>query len=716
MLYTIKSKIISLVNRYHFYALIVLFLLLTTINYIYCLLFIFLIIYLIKNHLFTKGMVVLSLAMCLLFTLSYKRTTSINRDNDNLFSVVDINYKKEYKTIIAKINNEYVIIYDYNNSDIIPGDLIKVRGKYSEINNFNDFDYKTYMKSKKTYLSIQSENIIKIRHNNNLDYYKYELLQKFSNYSFELQIYIDSLIFGKNISDELLKDNINKLGIGYLFVISGFHISLLSFFIKKVLNLFIKDDKKCEMIIIPLLIIYGYIASFQIGILRAIIMYILARINRYKNLSLTKLDIFSITFILMLIINPLYIFRVSFKYSFISTLFIILGSSLIKSDNKIVKAYFISLLCYFSVLPITININNQLNLLSLFISPIYVFLFSYIIMPLIYLLVIVPQLSFIISDLFVGFNNSISELASINNLIFKFKTLSPILIIIYYLLFFIVLISIESKRNILKKSLIFSSYLIIIYSVKYFNPFTIVSMINVGQGDSFLIQDRGKNMAIDSYNSNIDYIKALGIEKLDILLITHSDNDHINSATKLVRDIKVDTLILNKYEDSVIIDDIRPYVKNVLYLSKGDVFYFNSHICNVLGPENNIDKNNNSLVFDINLNNRSFLFTGDMEEKEENEIFDEYLQYDFLKVPHHGSDSSMKDNFLKYVRFKYALISVGINNKYNHPSVETINKLDLDKTYMTSKSNSVRIYLTKYNYYIYESIRKRLILNVLDMI
>jgi beta-lactamase superfamily II metal-dependent hydrolase len=240
-------------------------------------------------------------------------------------------------------------------------------------------------------------------------------------------------------------------------------------------------------------------------------------------------------------------------------------------------------------------------------------------------------------------------------------------------------------------------------------------MINVGQGDSFLIQDKDKNMAIDSYN-NVDYIKNRGIENLDILLITHSDKDHISSAVQLVKDIKVNTLILNKYEDSEIIDEIKPHVKKILYLSKGDVFYFNSHLCNVYGPLDNIDKNNNSLVFDINLNEISFLFTGDMEEKEENIIFDEYLQYDFLKVPHHGSNSSMKQNFLKYVNFKYALISVGINNKYNHPSVETINKLDLDKTYMTSKSNSVVIYLTKYNYYIYESIRKRLILNVLDMI
>jgi competence protein ComEC len=215
-------------------------------------------------------------------------------------------------------------------------------------------------------------------------------------------------------------------------------------------------------------------------------------------------------------------------------------------------------------------------------------------------------------------------------------------------------------------------------------------MINVGQGDSFIIRDKNNILAVDSYSSNINYIKSAGIDHIDVLCLTHSDNDHISSALDLVSDIKVDCLVLNYYENSDEIKRIEQKVKKVIRVKKGDNFSFGKNNCHVIGPKNKYKEvNNNSLVFITTVGSKRILFTGDMEKEEEEDIFDKKIFVDIIKIPHHGSDTSMSNNVIKNVSFNTCLISCGKFNKYNHPSSLTLDKLKNKNVYISYNTGSI---------------------------
>jgi len=713
MIYSIKSKILLLVNRFHFYALLILIMYLSFFHYLFLIPLIIYILYLIKFHFFNKKVIIFMVIFLMLFIVKVNKESKIHNESNNISVVICEKEEKEsYVKYIGKYRHEYVIINSKSNM-YIPGDIVNFSGEISNISNFSDFDYVTYNKSKNIYKKIDAKKDRFEGHKNNLDYYRYKVSTFYNNHLDKNEkIYFDSLILAKNISDEEFKKNITFLGISYMFCVSGFHISLLCIILDKLLSLIIKTNERIkDYIIITLVGLYSLFTGFGIGVLRAFVMRLIKTINKYLRLDLTSLDICSIAFLVCLIINPLLISRIAFKYSFISTLFIILSKSLVNTKSKLLNAYIISLLCFISTLPLTINMNYQVNLLSIILGPFFLFLLTYLIMPLSYILLIMPQISYSLVKPINLYTSLIEMATKPNFLVFKMHELNPLLIIIFYLLFFLTLVSLEDKRK-KYRTILFAIYLFVMFNLKFVNPFTTLNMINVGQGDSFLICDKNYNMCIDSYSSNIDYIKSKGISNIDTLIITHSDDDHIGSAVDLVKEFNVDNLYLSYYDKNEKTDELSKYVKNTRYVKAGDSFYFYDNFINVIGPLKNSNIINNiSLVFEMNLNGVNILFTGDMEKEEENDIFIKKYNVDILKVPHHGSNSSMSKSLMDNLSFDTALISVGINNKYNHPSIETISKLKYKKVYMTSISNSVEIYINNGKYYVYQKAFDKILLD-----
>ena len=105
-------------------------------------------------------------------------------------------------------------------------------------------------------------------------------------------------------------------------------------------------------------------------------MYLIGKVNFYKQYNMSKLDICSIAFIIMFIINPMSFYALGFQLSFIVTFFIILGSYLLEGKNNIIKSYKLSILSFLAALPLILNTNGKINLLTIIISPIIVFIFS----------------------------------------------------------------------------------------------------------------------------------------------------------------------------------------------------------------------------------------------------------------------------------------------------------------------------------------------------
>ena len=242
-------------------------------------------------------------------------------------------------------------------------------------------------------------------------------------------------------------------------------------------------------------------------------------------------------------------------------------------------------------------------------------------------------------------------------------------------------------------------------------------MIDVGQGDSILIHLNRKNILIDtggdtSYSSNKDgeiffnavypVLKSNGIKKLDYLILSHGDKDHMGEAKKIVESISVNKVIFNvgsyNYLEKDLIKTLKKknirYYKNIenIYIGNNPIYFLNTGIYN--------NENDNSNVLYFIVNNYKFLLMGDASKIREKDILETYNleDIDFLKIGHHGSNTSSSKEFIESINPKYNLISVGVDNKFNHPRKEVLKILSNRKIYRTDKEGTIEIIIKKNKY------------------
>lgn len=216
-----------------------------------------------------------------------------------------------------------------------------------------------------------------------------------------------------------------------------------------------------------------------------------------------------------------------------------------------------------------------------------------------------------------------------------------------------------------------------------------IHYIDVGQGDSELIQENGQNMLIDtgtneSANSLVSYLHSQNIKKIDYLVLTHPHEDHIGGADAVVKNFDIGTIYMNNkstntktYRDTLSAISEKGLKINSPVL--GTTFKVGDADCIIYGPVNPNDKDLNtySIVIKLTFGKNKFLFTGDAQiSNEEGMIKNGYdLAADVLKVGHHGSHTSTSQEFLNAVNPRYAVISVGKGNDYGHPHAETMDRL-----------------------------------------
>ena len=233
--------------------------------------------------------------------------------------------------------------------------------------------------------------------------------------------------------------------------------------------------------------------------------------------------------------------------------------------------------------------------------------------------------------------------------------------------------------------------------------------INVGQGDSTLIiTPNNKTILIDGGGSNsydvgkntlVPYLLDRKVMKLDLVIISHFDEDHVGGILTVLEELKVKKVIIGKQgEQSEQYNKFCEIVKDkeiqVHIAKKGQIINVEKDLkIRFLFPNQELITqnilNNNSLVAKIEYKNFKILFTGDIEEIAERQLLKMYsnneLRADILKVAHHGSKTSSIKEFIKQVKPKIALIGVGKNNKFGHPNKGVLEIL---------KNNGVKIYRT----------------------
>ena len=644
-------------------------------------------------------LLVLSLISSFIF-INFIIIKSEYKDSDkNLYGTV-MDYKKSKdKTTIWVKGKEKVLVNYYSDINVSYGDYIYVYGvfkKPKENGNFNLFNYKRYLLSNKINYVVTASKIIVIKKNDNVFYtLKNNLLRKIENANKSKGYILAFLYADKSLIEKDVYTKYQKIGVSHLFAVSGMHVSLISIVLLKLLNK-IKERKR-YIIVSIFLSIYLFLTNFTISMVRATFQFILFFINKSFKLNIDNSNLVLLLFSILVIINPYNIYNIGFLFSFIISFTLIRCSKLIKG-KFIIKSLKTSLISFFSSMPVLINNFFEVNFLGIILNIIYIPFVSYILFPLSLVTVLFPSLDNILY-MFISYFEKITDFFSnIKFLSFSICKMNIFLIIIYYIIFIYIL-----KR---KKSLVYKIIIAIISLIFLINNGRIVnsevSILDVGQGDSSLIRLKNKNILIDtggninydiSKNILIPYFKSVGIKKIDYLVLTHGDYDHMGEAINLVENFKVEKVIFNcgSYNDleNELIEVLDK--KKIKYYSCIKELNIDNNKLHFLQTKEYDNENENSNVIYTELNGYKFVFMGDAGVEKEKDILEKYnvSKIDVLKIGHHGSKTSSDKNFIDEMNPKYSVISVGKNNRYGHPNKEVLNNLDNSKIYRTDQDGSI---------------------------
>ncbi len=455
--------------------------------------------------------------------------------------------------------------------------------------------------------------------------------------------YSNALLLGYNKIDSNIKDRYGQIGIAPLFAISGMHITLFYLVLFGLGARLRVVENQNRRICLFLVAIYSILAGSSVAVNRALMM-LLFRLE-FKQ---TGIRAFIYTLGIALIANPFNILNKGFLLSYIITLVIICLS---QSEYYRQSPLKLSLLCYLISLPISYSFSYSFNLLAPIAIIIFYPVISFVLIPLSILTTLFN--SQLVTSIYLLAVNVINSCVRIINVFSVTSGHISNLLWIVYLLLVIILVKNFKIRNIGNLIIWF-----LLVSINFHN-IPIVTFMDVGQGDSALIQYHFKNYLVDTGDAGSELIDALsyfGVHSIDGIFLSHAHKDHYGALEELskAKSIKAVYELNNNqvFSGSIGLEnDFRgKYIEVYPYYGSND--------------------NDRELIVKFKYKGYSILFPGDVELESEQYLFNNYctdIDSDIIKVPHHGSKTSSSDDLLSCVTPTIAVISSGRNNMYNHP-------------------------------------------------
>lgn len=627
---------------------------------------------------------------------------------------------------------------------LFAGDEVMIEGKITEPSgkrNPGEFDYKKYLEIHdihKTFYANGYGNVSVIS-GNNLNFFYQKLIfpsKKYvigiidKNYNKNEAAYLTGLVTGERsgISDDMKSDFVNA-GVMHLIAVSGLNVAYIIIFVMLTLSVFRVSLFPKIIITILFLIFYCLFTGSTASIVRTSIMGILVLTAILTERKVLFYNSLGVAAMLILLWDPKQLFDAGFILSFTATLSMVILytrfekifiSKLISFSTPLKKfmlgimvLFFTSLAAQIGTIPVTANYFGKISLVSI--------LANIIAVPLANLSLAIGFLQIFFSL----FSENLSSVIAETNGLLLFCQLAfikwcaslefayieagnfsfPDMIFFYGTVILIFSIRRKSEiciRLILCLMLTAGNF---IYNYDFTRKLR-VTFLDVGQGDCALIQTPdGMNILTDcgrtSFTSDsgertiIPYLKRCGIDRIDLLIITHLHLDHIGGINSILKNIETGKIIesgqkfnsgfINTMDSLISIKKIEREI-----VSAGDVIqdiddirlYFLHPGKNYINEDMNVHKenpNNGSVTFILKYGETDFLFSGDIE-KESEEIlarrYSDFLKTDVLKVAHHGSITSSTIPFLNKNKPEIAIISCGKFNKFNHPSDLIMNRLE----------------------------------------
>ncbi|WP_187986110.1 DNA internalization-related competence protein ComEC/Rec2 [Listeria marthii] len=534
------------------------------------------------------------------------------------------------------------------------------------------------------------------------------------NISPKINPYFLALITGeKNGFSPEMYETYQQMGVVHLLAISGLHVNLLVGAIYFLLLKFGITRERAVLCLLVFLPFYIILTGANPPVIRAATMTALLLLSEKYATKWSSFSVICLSFVLFFLLQPYVIYEVGFQLSYAVSFGIILSSRqiLTRQQNIFTKSLAISFVSTMMSSVVMMYHFYSFSWVGIFFNLLYVPIFTIIILPgciSVFLLSMcspvlsaIPEsvLTFLIQFI-ESFTNVLAKIPRQTIVTGRPNTIILVLIIGTILLFFY---QWQKKKFPIG---IFIFFCLLCY-ISSFNFIGKVSFVDVGQGDSILIQlpynkgnyliDTGGQLPFEKEDwakkrkpftigesTLTPVLKSKGISSLDKVIITHSDADHMEGLDDLAKNISIKELIFAQgAENKAIMKealDAMPQVKQTIILAGANWQVGENRFECLYPTQAGVGGNDDSIVLKAILDNKVWLFTGDLEANGEQKLLDQPVKADILKVGHHGSKTSTSKEFMQQVQPTFAIISCGVKNRFGHPHAETLKTLEAAET------------------------------------
>ena len=597
---------------------------------------------------------------------------------------------------------------------------IELEGKLSEPEgqrNFGGFDYQAYLKTQGIYQTLTIKSIQSLNQVSSWDIGENlsSLRRKAvvwikTNFPDPMRNYMTGLLLGHLDTDfEEMNELYSSLGIIHLFALSGMQVGFFMDAFKRLLLRLGLTQEKLKWLTYPFSLIYAGLTGFSASVIRSLLQKLLAQ-HGVKGL-----DNFALTVLVLFIIMPNFFLTaggvLSCAYAFILTMTSKEGEGLKAVARE-------SLIISLGILPILSFYFAEFQPWSILLTFVFSFLFDLVFLPLLSILFafsfVYPAVQFnLIFEWLEGIIRLVSQVAS-RPLVFG----QPSSLVLMLLLISLALVY-DFRKNV-KRLAGFSLFIVGLFFVTKHPLENEITMLDVGQGESIFLRDvTGKTILIDvggkaeiekkiqswqekvttsnAQRTLIPYLKSRGVAKIDQLVLTNTDKEHVGDLLEVTKAFHVGEILVSKgsLTQKEFVAELQTSQTKVRSVTVGENLPIFGSYLEVLSPRKiGNGSHDDSLLLYGKLLDKHFLFTGNLEEKGEKELLKQYptLEVDVLKAGQHGAKTSSNPNFLEKLKPEITLISVGRNNRAKLPHQETLTRLESikSKIYRTDQQGATR--------------------------